>query len=1665
MSWLDRFSVASAALGSAWGAALDLATSPFDDDEESFAEVVSNIGKLGLSSVNAVAQVGLGVGGGALEGASWLSENVVLEPLSTVVTAASLASSDTWLQQHGLSRWNGFFSGDTWSKARDIADVRSFGQSVVGMFATDDIVAEEAEFERMKDSFVFNAVSGTLDAAANIFLDPTIVGGKVVAAGKAVKRGFGAGHRAGDPWLQRQIAKRTNIGVGDIDPWDYAQSKAVDDFLDWAQNKTGRQIANHEAVKKSAYPSVIAGLLQETDKETGRLIIAHAYGSPKAFEELAKRRDDLAFRLARADNQVNFALQYEVSRSWRDRLPVPPIRRVTKPKEPEPEQLPLFDIGAFPEGKVGEKAKSGGVDEPEGLEPAAGFGGLPAGKQFAYPSIVGNLPKTVKGQYFIAPKTAAEGGPYWMKGPVDADSIKEMVPYFNSRAKAKAFREWEQLSIPGLPAKDEQWKAAKSWRQHNTTLGQTVDDWDESMSMRVMPWDRQATKWFLSYQRELSQKYGKELDLLNAAVGSGGESRGVWNAMIGQVIEPGNRQLMKADRTLAYDWETRSGVAERIIQPKGFGLPVRVIQAVPWHVARAFTEKRPPSWIDPNRGDSHAAFAAYLNSADIIDPHEKDQLLRRYMAAFDPADKKELLVRVEATAIRNMATKYGLSEEAAAAIAQRSISERNSVVQQLRKQQPNRYAADVAVTKERFPWEDYPIDDDLIPVTAPILETQEVNSIPLMDLQRYERVLKANAKTLRAFDRGAANIGEFMDRAYDVFNPLWSFSVLMRFGYTIRTLTDDMLRIWASLGAMSIMGNIHAGLKNMLTEDGQSWRTFDPSKGALGQRARNIRTGLARSYLGAAAAASPKDVAKVLRAEVDRMGRDIESVRKITDLGWTYRGRKFEAPYGGKAGVYRQVVGATHEAIARTSAQIIEQLRSDYAHWDVVNPGDANHLDSWVYAVNNQIAQSAIGKRFLEGWTGEQVERWLRTSAEGHAVRKKIGTAGRDPERLAGTVQAVVDQYVPILRDADDPMLLRRLALEGKLDAKTLEQVFPNPVDRPQVHGPTIDDNLYMGPLTKFRDSIVSTGFKWLSQIPSDKLMRHPTFRTLYQDSIRRQYDNLRRLRDDDLITGDDLKAMEHTARESALKGVQDLLYDVSTKSNAAHMARFVTSFFSAWEDSISKWSRLAMDKPQLLFIGTKIYEAPNEMNFGMTTDPDGNRVPRVQVVDEDGNVVKPEDSTVDGNERIVLRLPEWAKKVIPGAEDLGPLPIPKESLNLILQGNPWWLPGAGPLVQVPIGAIAKDQPTIKEVYEWATPYGAPDIADVMLPGWLKQSLKANAGLDDPTYANQYTQILLTEEYRIRKGERTRPGPVQFEKEIRARTDAAFKVRSYVRFFAPFTADFQSPYQFYIDQYRKLAEAHGDEADERFYEVYGDDLYLFTTALSKSNTGIRATDTAYLATKKYADLIAANPEYGALIIGPDLNKGGFNQYVHEAQFSQIVQPGTGLTSREHRTPLQALADNDRKLGWMKFQRYMGIVTNMETSGRYSRDQIAAARRAIVEFIGEDNEAWLDDYQNTDRAKIPNRIAFFEDLVREPKLINDPMRTDLRVLAEYLAVRRSYVDHLAALKKAGRASTLTARENAGLADQWRRIQDAFAGSDTRFGDLFWRYLSHDELQVA
>lgn len=1642
--WSDRFGAALDAFGDAYGAAFDWSSNPYDTNKSAYEEVTSRLGRVwkGLSAGQSIASAAIGE---KIEyGLNWPLENLVAEPLSAAMTTGSLLDSETFQKQHGAGNWMEAVPdiGAAWSQAREMADERSFGRSVLLAFGTKDILAEQEEIAKMEDGFLFNTVSGTIDGLTSWYADPLSVVGKAGSGARAVQKGFNVGHRAGDKGWKAFWAG-AGVGPGPQPADELADSKAVDAFLSWKKGKNGRQIANHPAVAKSAYPSVLAGLLQEADEPTSRLIIAAGYGSKPAYAKLAERRDDLAFRMARAENVLNTAVDFELARSAQYKTFVPKPIPEAGLRQPDPEQIPLFDIGAMPIGKEGKGGKAAKGSKPIDSEGLSGPGG-PPGQPFEYPTISGNLPKTTPGRYFVAPKEGAQAtglggisvpaGPYSLPGPISPETAKELAPWFNGKSDEKQLAKYVEQMIPGMPEP----------KKVTTAVNQ---------------------KWFLQYQQELMRQTGPQLELLTAAVGPGGSNpgRGVMYSMTDYAIRS-NADLAKADRTLAYDWASKASAEMAVIQPKTFGTPIRVIKDLPLALMRSFTEQRAPSWIDFNRGDSHAGFAAWLSHADVFGPGSKDTYLREYMKAFTPEAKREVVTRAEKSAIEFMAKKYGISDEHAAQLAQESVGHRNKLISQFGKQKENIYAApDLPVLG---------VDDDLLPVTSALMEPQVVNAMPMLDLKRYDRVFRSNSETLGAFSRNATNVVEFLDRAHDVFSQVWSFSVLMRLGYTMRTVTDDMLRVVASMGGMNVMGGIAAGMKSRFTAPKAATSEKEWREWAKGHRARALE----------AVAAGDTDTLRELMQEVtDRHGRDRGSAQYLTGGGFLYRGQQVEGAYAGRGDVFKEIVGGSYDAIARTTKELIEQLRMDHAHWEVKNPGDADHLESWAYAINKQIGKSAIGRKFLEGANADEVERWLMRSAEGRAVRKAIGRNGRDAEALAGTVQAVVDQYVPILRNHDDPFILRGLAAEGKLNAETLEQYFPDVAQRPQVHGPTIDFNLHQGKLRQKVDNIISGGFKYLSQMPTDKLVRHPTFRLFYTDHVKRLIDNHYISQHARPITGDELRAMEHVAREKSLKQMNGLLYDLSGRSNAAHTMRVMTGFFSAWEDSIKRWGQLAVEKPQLLMHGTKIWDAPNNVNLGSTTDEYGNKVPRFAVVDELGRQVRRMtingrrsfavqdengkwvefDSTLNDKTRIVARLPKW----VPGASELGAIEVPKSGLNLILQGDPWWLPGAGPLVQVPISALAAAKPTtFKSVYDWAIPYGPQSMADVMMPAWLKQAVKKAAGVDDPSYAYLYAQIAQTEEMRIRQGLRTRPSDAEFRKEVEDRTQSAFNVRTFVRFFLPFTADYQSPYQLYIDQYQQLRDTYGEDADERFYELYGDDLYIFTMGLSKNNIGVAATAKAWESVEKHKDLIAQNPEYGALIVGPDVQTGTYDQYVHNAQFNEKLSPGSKLTARERRSPMEALKDNQVRLGWTRFMRLMKMV-DQYAKDRGLDDKVADQAKGLIgEVLAEQNKEWGHDYTDRDTKAMPHRIEFFTDLVQNQELLKNPMRTDLRVLNEYLKVRQRFVAGLMTLKKQGQPYTLEAGVNEAIADAWASTQKSFRLSDTRFQELFDRYLTNDRLQI-
>ncbi len=112
---------------------------------------------------------------GVLDGMEWAYKEGVSQPLSTLMTMASIAESE------GMDTW---FEGERWGQAYDIAQTRSLGQAVMLGLGTHNILDERAVARhKLTDSYWWT--TGLIDAVSVIRLDPAAVVGRGVLGARA----------------------------------------------------------------------------------------------------------------------------------------------------------------------------------------------------------------------------------------------------------------------------------------------------------------------------------------------------------------------------------------------------------------------------------------------------------------------------------------------------------------------------------------------------------------------------------------------------------------------------------------------------------------------------------------------------------------------------------------------------------------------------------------------------------------------------------------------------------------------------------------------------------------------------------------------------------------------------------------------------------------------------------------------------------------------------------------------------------------------------------------------------------------------------------------------------------------------------------------------------------------------------------------------------------------------------------------------------------------------------------------------------------------------------------------------------------------------------------------------------------------------------------------
>lgn len=744
-------------------------------------------------------------------------------------------------------------------------------------------------------------------------------------------------------------------------------------------------------------------------------------------------------------------------------------------------------------------------------------------------------------------------------------------------------------------------------------------------------------------------------------------------------------------------------------------------------------------------------------------------------------------------------------------------------------------------------------------------------------------------------------------------------------------------------------------------------------------------------------------------------------------------------------------------------------------------PGtEKTFVEAWHKAINHQIMQDELALQAVRGASIEQMAAWLTKTPAGRAYRKRLGIKYSTPDRIAAAVWHEVDEYMPAASG------VREAALKGEADIDYLTELAKTKQYPQYVHSSQLGEALAgSNAVSRSMDHVIDWWYKWAASMPADRMARHPLFNQLYEGHAR----NLvgQEIKQGAKVTQADADRIAETARRLALKDTRKLVFDIAHRSDAGHMLRFMSPFFAATTEAWQRWARIIADRPQTVGYASMFFNAP--ISWGWAQDRDGNKIQRdgtVSVIDE--KTGKLTQKFVPKSERLIIaRVPKFLV-----GSDVGKAlgldsvdnrmknwKISQDSAFLITQGDPWFNPGTGPVVSIPASLLVRDKPKQAELLRHlgVLPYGPTPggIGDTVvqqgLPLYARNFLSA-FDTSDERYQRIKLQIMQRAAY-----EHANLGkPMPSAKEIADQTRNYWLFSAATAFTQPFATQKADKYQFFRDQYNALRRMDAMTADEKFLERFGESYFVFAQATSENEGGIPATMKAVELQKKYADVIAENPELAALIIGPE-GDGPFSPEAYAYQLTTPLTPGGAEAQRTKLSADEAMAENQRRLGWARFTQLNNAVTAQLHSAGFDSfedegaEQFKAMRSSIAKLLGAPtlpdgvtenpyyNEQWSQDFYAIDPMRYERLIPGLT-AVANSDLAKRKNRTDLLRLQEYLSYRRAVKAALAQRDQAGGSAALSAKSNSDLALAWRRIVDGLVESNTSFGDLYFRYLSRD-----
>lgn len=1025
---------------------------------------------------------------------------------------------------------------------------------------------------------------------------------------------------------------------------------------------------------------------------------------------------------------------------------------------------------------------------------------------------------------------------------------------------------------------------------------------------------------------------------------------------------------------------------------------------------RTVTNMRPHHWLDLNDARSDVQIARLLRKSDM--PEEAQLALRaEYMRATTASARQQVALKVENEITAHVLERHGVTREVVDHIVQESNRLRDGAMGALRRR--------VYDTAGRGIVEHIDLDGTVERIALPLHVTQQADLLPLVDIDSLDSAARAASR--HGWTRFRLNhpVTDLPAEALESFYRLWKPATLLRVGWPVRVLADEQLRMVAELGRMTGYG------KTGLAE--------------LGDRAASAA---ARKIPGLRGVDAVSREAVDLRAMARYAGREVDGVAiagPFEDAGGDVARQRISS-----AGAFNAIADVDDDTLLRT-------LREHTGSWRSFTPYESEHLNVWADVLNRQIKQSAFARFFLEGGSVDDGVRWLRETPEGIKYAREMSWK---PEKFAKHADDVFDQ---VSRYA--PGDVARELLEKDLDAGGLNRLVTKIDDRPAVHGEELAQALGTSALSRLVKNVIASTWEGLGKVPTDVLSRQPFFAAVYEDETARLAGLLK---SQDELTPERVKQITASARRKAINLTQQVLYDLAEESEFAHMLRFASPFYMAFQEVSTRWPMLASHNPAFAARARLVWNAPEKA--GVVVDENGYRI------DENGI---PHDPMTDealskdarGKERYV-QLP-WK---IPGLPTKGPVRFNKKGFNLALTGSP----GVSPVVQVPVNEIVKQRPELADSVDFILPFGSTqETLSLLLPATAKRAFALAQGDENRVFTNDLGRIYTTKMTDYLLGKRdTKP---TYE-EVMRDTKRFYSLRTAISWLSPFAPTFDSPYQPYINAYRNAQARLRDDkyalgrnedgtatsVDEWFLDTYGEEFFYLTTTFTRAKDGVPPTIEGWQARGKYKDLIEKYPDLGGLVIGAE-GAGEFARGVYDAQLAKPIRPGSATKQRESLDFETFERDPEIRLGWLKYRKYMDLLDAELTRRGLPNMQVGPARdlaemkRQIIEQLGEKYPDWFEEFNVVDRGAFTRRLEGMREIVADERLSQRP---DIEGLHMYLKYRDLVVNEL----NNREAKTLTSVANQDLAFAWASIRAQIVERNPAFADLYYRYLESDPMEA-